>query len=125
MAEEQKPPENNPQPTPPPEPLAVESVEAPPHVENVGESNLDLLLDVSLNVAVEVGRTRLSVDEILKLAPGSVVRLNRAANEPVELRINGKLVAYGEVVVVNESYAIRLVQIVDPGQRMATLASKK
>ncbi len=131
MAEEPREEQQNPADSPPnpgeaskpassPEPVAVSSVaEAVGLPEAALDANIDLLLDVSLNVSVEVGRTRLPVEDILRLSTGSIVRLNRGANEPVELRVNGKLVAYGEVVVVNECYAIRLVQIVDAGQRVA------
>lgn len=133
MTDEPRDPEQNPvEPSAEGEPAASESESVPVSsvnepaelLEQGSEANIDLLLDVSLNVTVEVGRTRLPVDEILRLGPGSVVRLSRGANEPVELRVNGKLVAYGEVVVVGECYAIRLVQIVDAGQRVASVTGK-
>jgi len=93
--------------------------EAQAHLENETslEAGLEMLLDVSVELTVEVGRTRLPIEEILRLKPGSVVRLTREANEPVELRINGKLIAHGEVVIVGENYAVRVVQIVDPSHR--------
>lgn len=75
--------------------------------------NLDLLLDVSLPIAAEVGRTQMSLDAILDLVPGSVIALDKKAAEPVDLRVNGKLVARGEVVLVDDAYGIRITQIVE------------
>ncbi len=75
--------------------------------------NLDLLLDVRIPVSVEVGRTQMALDEILQLVPGSIVALDKKAEEPVDLRVNGKLVARGEVVMVDDTYGLRITQIVD------------
>ena len=77
--------------------------------------NLDLLLDVGLPISVEVGRTQMSLDAILDLVPGSVITLDKKAEEPVDLRVNGKLVARGEVVLVDDVYGIRITQIVGGG----------
>lgn len=71
-----------------------------------GRQNLDLLLDVNIPVSVEVGRTQMSLDQILDLVPGSVITLDKQAEEPVDLRVNGKLVARGEVVLVDDVYGI-------------------
>ena len=74
-----------------------------------------MLLDVQIPVSVEVGRTEMSLDAILDLVPGSVVTLDKKAEEPVDLRVNGKLVARGEVVLVEDVYGIRITQIVEDG----------
>jgi len=93
-------------------------------VEPTGErQNLDLLLDVTIPVTVEVGRTELSLDEVLDLGPGSILALDKKAEEPVDLRVNGKLVARGEVVMVDDSYGLRITQILDPKGRIESLRS--
>ena len=85
------------------------------------QRNLNLLLDVQIPVAVEVGRTQMSLDDVLKLVPGSVVPLDKKAEEAVDLRVNGKLVARGEVVLVDDSYGLRITQIVDAASRIESL----
>ncbi len=83
--------------------------------------NLDLLLDVSIPISVEVGRASMTLAEILNLVPGSIVPLDKKAEEPVDLRVNGKLVARGEVVLVDDAYGLRVTQILDPAGRIETL----
>ncbi len=83
--------------------------------------NLDLLLDVEIPISVEVGRAQMSLEEVLKLVPGSVVALDKKAEEPVDLRVNGKLVARGEVVLVDDTYGLRITQIVDASGRIESL----
>ena len=83
--------------------------------------NLDLLLDVAIPVSVEVGRAEIPLEEILDLVPGSIVNLDKKAEEPVDLRVNGKLVARGEVVLVDDTYGLRVTQIVDRAGRIASL----
>jgi flagellar motor switch protein FliN len=78
-----------------------------------GRNNLDLLLDVRMPISVEVGRTKMSLTDILDLVPGSVIPLDKKAEEPVDLRVNGKLIAHGEVVLVDDVYGVRITQIVD------------
>ncbi len=87
------------------------------------DGNLDLLLDVQIPVSVEVGAARMTLDEILKLVPGSVVCLDKKTEEPVDLRVNGKLVARGEVVLVDDSYGLRITQIVDAMGRIESMRS--
>lgn len=90
--------------------------------QKAGEAkNLDLLLDVEIPISVEVGRTQLSLEEVLKLVPGSVIALDKKAEEPVDLRVNGKLVARGEVVLVDDAYGLRITQIVDAAGRIESL----
>jgi flagellar motor switch protein FliN/FliY len=79
------------------------------------EAGLDRLLDVPLRVEVELGRARLPIADLLRLGPGAMVELNRIAAEPVDVRVNGKLVARGEVVVVNERYAVRITELMSTG----------
>ena len=92
-----------------------------PGGEDGGRSNLDLLLDVNIPLSVEVGRSQMSLDEILDLVPGSVVTLDKKAEEPVDLRVNGKLIARGEVVLVDDVYGIRITQIIDASGRIESL----
>ncbi len=80
--------------------------------------NLDLLMDVSIPVSVEIGRADVHLQEVLDLVPGSVVTLDKKADEPIDLRVNGKLVARGEVVLVDDSYGLRVTQILDPVRRI-------
>ena len=83
--------------------------------------NLDLLLDVEIPISVEVGRAQMSLADVLKLVPGSVIALDKKAEEPVDLRVNGKLVARGEVVLVDDVYGLRVTQIVDAAGRLESL----
>jgi flagellar motor switch protein FliN/FliY len=82
---------------------------------------LDLLLDVPLDVSVELGRTRMTIHELLSLAPGSVIELDKVAGEPLDILINDRLVARGEAVVVNDKFGIRITDIVSPQERIARL----
>lgn len=90
-------------------------------VKGDASRNLDLLLDVEIPISVEVGRTQMSLEDVLKLVPGSVIGLDKKAEEPVDLRVNGKLVARGEVVLVDDSYGLRITQIVDAAGRLESL----
>ncbi|MCK5941045.1 MAG: flagellar motor switch protein FliN [Planctomycetes bacterium] len=90
-------------------------------VESGDSQNLDLLLDVEIPISVEVGRAQMSLQEVLKLVPGSVIGLDKKAEEPVDLRVNGKLVARGEVVLVDDVYGLRVTQIVDAAGRIESL----
>jgi len=83
--------------------------------------NLDLLLDVEIPISVEVGRAQMSLDDVLRLVPGSVISLDKKAEKPVDLRVNGKLVARGEVVLVDDSYGLRITQVVDAAGRLESL----
>lgn len=89
--------------------------------EGNAATNLDLLLDVGLRVTVELGRTDLSIKEVLALGPGSVVELDKLAGEPVDIMVNERLIAKGEVVVVDENFGVRVTDIVSPQKRIARL----
>jgi len=81
-------------------------------------SNLDLLLDVNLQVSVELGRAGLKFREVLNLAPGSVVELDRQTSEPVDILVNGSLLATGEVVVVDDHFAVRITKLLNRVERL-------
>ena len=83
--------------------------------------NIQMLLDINLNVTIELGRTRLSIRKILELGPGSIIELDRLAGEPVDLLVNDKVVAKGEVVVVDEYFGIRIISLVSPEERIKQL----
>lgn len=83
--------------------------------------NLDFILDIPLKVTVELGRTSIIIKDLLQLGQGSVLELDKLAGEPLEILVNGKLVAKGEVVVVNEKFGIRLTDIISPIERIETL----
>lgn len=83
--------------------------------------NLDFILDIPLKVTVELGRTTVVIKDLLQLGQGSVLELDKLAGEPLEILVNGKLVAKGEVVVVNEKFGIRLTDIISPIERIETL----
>ena len=82
------------------------------------KENMDLLMDVSLEVSVELGRTTRKIKEILEFGPGSIIELNRLVGEPVDVLVNGKFVASGEVVVIDENFGIRITDIINPEQRL-------
>lgn len=83
--------------------------------------NLDFILDIPLKVTVELGRTSIIIKDLLQLGQGSVLELDKLAGEPLEILVNGKLVAKGEVVVVNEKFGIRLTDIISPLERIESL----
>jgi flagellar motor switch protein FliN/FliY len=83
--------------------------------------NLDVILDVPVTLSMEVGRTRIPIRNLLQLNQGSVVELDRAAGESLDVFVNGTLVAHGEVVVVNEKFGIRLTDVISPAERIRKL----
>src|SRR5439155_27214778 len=83
--------------------------------------NLDLLLDVPLEVTVEIGRTRLAIRDLLQLGQCSVVELAKLAGEPLDVLINGRPIARGEAVMVNDRFGVRLTDIISPSERIAGL----
>jgi len=86
-----------------------------------GAKDIDFLLDIPLEVTVELGRTRMLIKDLLQLGQGSVVELEKLAGEPMEILVNNKLIARGEVVVVNEKFGIRLTDIISPVERIRQL----
>ena len=87
----------------------------------VNDANIGLILDVALQVTVELGRTKKSIKEILELTNGSIVELDKLAGEPVDIQVNGKLLAKGEVVVIDENFGVRITDIVSPEERATRL----
>ena len=79
--------------------------------------NLDVILDVPVTLSLEVGRAQMSVGKLLRLSQGSVVELDRNAGEPLDVLVNGALVAHGEIVIVNDKFGIRLTDVVPPAKR--------
>ncbi len=86
-----------------------------------GVMNIELLLDVPLALTLEVGRTQISVRDLLALSQGSIVELEKLAGEPLDVLVNGTLVAHGEVVVVNDKFGIRLLDVVSRAERVGTI----
>lgn len=89
--------------------------------ERTSDRNLDLIMDVPLELSVVLGKTKKTIEEVLALGAGSVVELNKLADEPLEVYVNGKLIAHGEVVVINENFGIRITQILSKEQRVKNL----
>lgn len=83
--------------------------------------NIDLIVDIPVRITVELGRTRKTIGEVLALGPGSVVELNKMAGEPVDVLVNGKLIARGEVVVIDESFGIRVTEVVSRAERIRSM----
>lgn len=90
---------------------------------NVGdEVNLDVILDVPVTISMEIGRTQINIRNLLQLNQGSVVELERFAGEPLDVLVNGTLIAHGEVVVINDKFGIRLTDVISPSERVKRLA---
>lgn len=108
---------------------AVEEQEGDTNEEEGGnadegkEANLDLILDIPLSVTVELGRSKMLINDLLQLGQGSVIELTKLVGDPLEVLVNDKLVARGEVVVVNEKFGVRLTDIVTPMERVKSLAT--
>ena len=108
---------------------AVEEQEGDTNQEESGkanevkEANLDLILDIPLTVTVELGRSKMLINDLLQLGQGSVIELTKLVGDPLEVLVNDKLVARGEVVVVNEKFGVRLTDIVTPMERVKSLAT--
>lgn len=88
---------------------------------SASDVNLDFILDVAVTLSMEVGRARIPIRNLLQLNQGSVVELERAAGEPLDVYANGTLIAHGEVVVVNERFGVRLTDVVSPAERIKKL----
>lgn len=83
--------------------------------------NLDVILDIPVTISMEVGNTEITIRNLLQLNQGSVVELDRLAGEPLDVKVNGTLIAHGEVVVVNEKFGIRLTDVISPSERIKKL----
>ena len=111
---------------------AEESVISPPVTEEnsasqevlqnlAAHANLDFLLDVPLQVTVELGRSKITISELLKLSKGSVLELNKVAGESLDFRVNDRLVARGEAIVINDRFGVRLTDVISPTERVEKL----
>lgn len=89
-----------------------------PEAKASSEVSLDLILDVGVTLALEIGRTRIKVRDLLQLSAGSILELDRLAGEPLDVLVNGVRVARGEVVVVNDNFGVRLTEVVSPRERI-------
>ena len=121
-AEEEEKEEEKPDPnTVTVQPVQFASFEDLDQVQGPQNQNLNILLDVKLQLSVELGKAELPIKKVLELTKGSIVSLNKAAGEPVELYANGKLIAYGEVVVIEDNFGLRITHITDPVKRLNTI----
>ena len=112
-------------PPPPPqqplEPQANAGVDAAAGAGAGSEINLEALLDVPVTLSVEIGRSKLPIKDLVSLSQGSVIELDRQVSEPLDLLVNGKLMARGEVVVVDGQFGLRLIEVVSPSERLQNL----
>jgi flagellar motor switch protein FliN/FliY len=105
-------------------PIPVQPVQFAPLQTNSSVkdvANLNLIMDVPLQITVELGKAKKSIREVLEMGPGSVIELDKLAGEPVDLLVNGKLLAKGEVVVIDENFGVRITDIVNPIERLTNL----
>ena len=107
------------------QPVQFASFEDLDQVQGPENQNLNILLDVKLQLTVELGKTELPIKKVLELTKGSIISLDKAAGEPVELYANGKLIAYGEVVVIEDNFGLRITHITDPVKRLNTISNKE
>lgn len=100
------------------QPIKFASFEDLSQVQGELNKNLDILMDIKLQMTVELGRTELPIKKVLELTRGSIIELEKVAGEPVELYANGKLVAHGEVVVIEDNFGLRITSITEPEDRL-------
>lgn len=103
-------------------PADLENLEQDADVRPGNEDvNLDMILDIPVTISMEVGSTKINIRNLLQLNQGSVIELDRMAGEPLDIKVNGTLIAHGEVVVVNEKFGIRLTDVISPAERVKKL----
>ena len=100
-------------------PEEIAAAEAP--AMDPADVNLDLVLNVPVNVALRVGSTDISIGDLVKLMEGSVIELDRPATEPMDVLVNGTLIAHGEIVIVNDNFGVRLTDVVSPAERIRNI----
>ena len=103
------------------QPVQFASFEETENSQGDATKNLDILMDVKLQLTVELGRAVLPIKKVLELTRGSIIELEKVAGEPVELYANGKLIAYGEVVVIEDNFGLRITSITNPDERLKGL----
>lgn len=96
---------------------ALQAEEGPEPIE----PNLDVILNIPVTLSMQIGRTQMTIEELMRLNRGSVVKLDRLAGEPMDVLVNGTLIAHGEVVVVNDKFGIRLLDVISPAERVRKL----
>ncbi len=102
------------------EPAVLDELKASGQAGGVGQ-DLDVILDIPVSISMEVGRTAITIRNLLQLNQGSVIELDRLAGEPLDVLVNGTLIAHGEVVVVNEKFGIRMTDVISPSERIKKL----
>ena len=100
---------------------AMDNLQEESSSSGVDNERLDVILDIPVSLSMEVGRTQIPIRNLLQLTQGSVVELDRLAGEPLDVMVNGTMIAHGEVVVVNEKYGIRLTDVMSPSERIQKL----
>ena len=100
---------------------AMSAASMPVTTAAANDAKLEVILDVPVTLTLEVGRAKLPIRSLLQLAQGSVVELERAAGDPLDVYVNGTLIAHGEVVVVNDKFGIRLTDVISPAERIRKL----
>lgn len=103
------------------DPPSTESAETPMESRSASAKNLEVVLDIPVRLSMEVGNTNITIRKLLQLSKGSVVELTRTAGEPLDVMVNGTLVAQGEVVVVNDKFGVRLLDVISPEQRIQSI----
>jgi len=103
------------------ESVALDNLQSSASSSGSEDINLDVILDIPVTIAMEIGNTKINIRNLLQLNQGSVVELDRMAGEPLDVMVNGTLIAHGEVVVVNEKFGIRLTDIISPAERVKKL----
>lgn len=107
---------------PPPERAQLEELEpSQRNRQREGSPDLDVILDIPVRISMEVGNTEITIRNLLQLNQGSVIELDRLAGEPLDVLVNGTLIAHGEVVVVNERFGIRMTDVISPSERIKKL----
>jgi len=102
-------------------PIDNNQSDPPAESSTIQDAHLEVVMDLPVTITLEVGRTRLSLRDLLRISPGSVVKLDRNASDPMDMLVNGKLVARGEVVMVGQQYGIRVSEVVTPEQRLSSV----
>ncbi len=101
--------------------VSPENLEETAGANTIQNEKLDVILDIPVSLSMEVGRTQIPIRNLLQLTQGSVVELDRLAGEPLDVMVNGTMIAHGEVVVINEKYGIRLTDVMSPHERIQKL----
>ncbi len=101
--------------------VSFDELKGEPIKQTPGSPDLDVILDIPVSISMEVGRTSITIRNLLQLNQGSVIELDRLAGEPLDVLVNGTLIAHGEVVVVNEKFGIRMTDVISPAERIKKL----